>query len=260
MSELIAVDRREGGDVWVTLSRPEARNALSRQVNLELRELAAELGGDPSVRTVVLTGAGDKAFCAGADLKERKGVSAAETAPYVNAISGAINAWAEMPRPTIAAMNGYAFGGGLELALACDLRIAVSTAVLALTEVRLGIMPGAGGTQRLPRLVGVARAKELILLGRRIDARRALEIGLVTEVVEPGALSAAVEAMCGELAGCAPISVAQAKRAIDRGVDTSLAEGLEIERACYDVTLFTEDRDEGLAAFADKRPPAYRGQ
>jgi enoyl-CoA hydratase/carnithine racemase len=257
---LIDVDRREGGVVWVTLNRPEARNALSRQVNLELYELAAELGGDSDVRAVVLTGAGDKAFCAGADLKERKGVTAAETGPYVNAISGAINAWAAIPRVTIAAMNGSAYGGGLELALACDLRIAVTGAEMGLTEVRLGIMPGAGGTQRLPRLIGVARAKELILLGRRFDAQRAAEIGLVMAVVEPSALTATVDQVLAELAGCAPISVAAAKRAIDEGMDKSLAEGLEIERRCYDTTLFTEDRDEGLAAFAGKRKPVYRGR
>jgi len=260
MSDLITVDRRAGGNVWVTLNRPESRNALSRQLNKELAELATELGGDGDVRAVVLTGAGDKAFCAGADLKERKGVSAAETGPYVDAISGAINGWASMAKPTIAAMNGYAFGGGLELALACDLRIAVSSAVFALTEVRLGIMPGAGGTQRLSRLVGVARAKELILLGRRFDARRAAEIGLVMGVVEPGELAGAVDSVLAELAGCAPISVAKAKQAIDEGIDASLAEGLAIERRCYDATLFTDDRNEGLAAFAEKRPPVYRGR
>jgi methylglutaconyl-CoA hydratase len=260
MSELLLVERRDHGVVWVTINRPEARNALSRQVCLELRELAEGLGADPSVRAVVLTGAGDKAFSAGADLKERKGVSAEDTGPYVNAISGAINAWAEMPQATIAAVNGVAFGGGMELLLACDVRVAADTALFALTEVRLGIMPGAGGTQRLPRLVGVARAKELILFGRRIDARRALDIGLVAEVVPAAQLATATEALVDELRGCAPISVAKAKEAIDRGVDVPLSEGLDLERRCYDVTLFTEDRNEGLRAFADKRPPRYQGR
>jgi methylglutaconyl-CoA hydratase len=259
-SGAVQVERRADGVAWVTLSRPEARNALSREVCLALRALAEELGEDRSVRAVVITGAGDKAFSAGADLKERRGVSAEETGPFVGAISGAMNAWAEIPQATIAAINGVAFGGGMELALACDLRIAADTAQFALTEVRLGIMPGAGGTQRLPRLVGVARAKELILLGRRLDARRALELGLVSDVVAPDDLHAAVEAILGELAGCAPISVAKAKEAIDRGVDLPIGEGLEIERACYDVTLFTEDRNEGLRAFADKRPPRYQGR
>lgn len=260
MSEMISVDRAAGGIVWVTLNRPEARNALSKQLNLELFELAESLGGERDVRAVVITGAGDKAFCAGADLKERKGVTAEQTPPYVDAISGAINAWADMPKATIAAVNGYAFGGGMELALACDIRVAADTAQFGLTEVRLGIMPGAGGTQRLSRAVGVAAAKELILLGRRINAARARQIGLVIDVVPASKLRAAVDALAEELAGCAPISIAKAKQAIDRGIDVPIAEGLRIERACYDVTLLTEDRNEGLRAFAEKRKPRYRGE
>ena len=260
MARSIQVERRDDGVVWVTLDRPQARNALSRQVNLELAELALSLGDDPTVRAVLLTGAGDRAFCAGADLKERKGVSAADSKPYVDAISRAIDLWARMAKPTIAVVNGYAFGGGTELALACDMRIASENAQFGLTEVRLGIMPGAGGTQRLTRLVGVARAKELILLGRRIDARRAHDIGLVMEVVPAERLREAAEAIAGELLGCAPRSVEMAKAAIDRGIDVGIDEGLRIERACYDVTLFTEDRNEGLRAFAEKRPPRYKGR
>ena len=256
----VLVERRDDGAVWVTLNRPEARNALSRQVNLELAELAADLGRDRDVRAVVLTGAGDKAFCAGADLKERKGVSAAQSGPYIDAISGAIDAWARMPKPTLAVLNGHAFGGGMELMLACDLRMAVDGALMALTEVRLGIMPGAGGTQRLPRLIGAARAKELILLGRRIDAQRALDIGLVMQVSPRERLREDAEAVVAELTGCAPRSVEMAKQAIDRGSEVGIDEGLRIERACYDVTLFTEDRDEGLRAFAEKRPPRYTGR
>ncbi|ACY16095.1 enoyl-CoA hydratase-related protein [Haliangium ochraceum] len=256
----ILVERRDAGVVWVTLNRPAARNALSLAVNRDLRALAGELGRDPEVRAVVLTGAGDKAFCAGADLKERKGVSAADTPPYIDAISGAIDAWARLPRPTIALMNGHAFGGGLELALACDFRIAAASAQMALTEVRLGIMPGAGGSQRLPRLIGVARAKELILLGRRVTAARAAEIGLVTQVAPAEELGTAAEALLTDLAACAPRSVEMAKEAIDRGVEVGIDEGLRIERACYEVTLFTEDRDEGLRAFAEGRAPNYRGR
>lgn len=259
MSELITVERT-GVAAWVTLNRPEAMNALSRAVNLELIALAAELGADASLRAVVITGAGGRAFCAGADLKERKGVSAAETGPYVDAISGAINAWAAMPKATIGAINGVAFGGGMELALACDLRVATTDARFGLTEVKLGIMPGAGGTQRLPRLIGVAAAKELILLGRRIDAARALELGLVSAVVAPTELRATVEGMLAELEGCAPVSIARAKEAVDRGIDVPIDEGLRIERACYEVTLFTEDRNEGLRAFAEKRAPRYTGR
>jgi enoyl-CoA hydratase/carnithine racemase len=258
-SGAVRVDRAEGGAVWVTLDRPAARNALSRAVNLELARLAGELGADPSVRAVLLTGAGD-AFSAGADLKERKGVSAADSGPYIDAISGAIRAWAEMPRATIALLNGAAFGGGLELALACDLRIAAEGAAMGLTEVRLGIMPGAGGTQRLARLIGVARAKELVLTGRRIDAARALAIGLVHDVVPAAGLRAAGEAVAAELAACAPLSVALAKRAIDEGADLPMPEALALERRCYDVALMSEDRNEGLRAFADKRPPRFTGR
>jgi enoyl-CoA hydratase/carnithine racemase len=254
----IKVARRADGSAWVTLDRPEAKNALSRAVNLELRRLAVELGIDRQVRAVVLTGA-NGAFSAGADLKERRGVAAADTGPYVDAIAGAINAWAEMPRPTIAAMSGPALGGGLELALACDFRIAAEDAVMGLSEVRLGIMPGAGGTQRLTRLLGVARAKELVLTGRRIDARRALEIGLVSRVVPAAELLRAAEELAAELSACAPLSVAKAKEAIDTGAGLPLDQALAVERRCYDVTLASEDRNEGLRAFAEKRPPRFTG-
>lgn len=248
-----------GSTAWVTLNRPEVRNALSRDLNLTLQELANGLDQREDVHAVVITGAGDKAFCAGADLKERRGVSAAETGTYLNAISGAINGWGDLRKPTICAMNGAAYGGGLELALACDFRILVEGAEVGLTEVKLGIMPGAGGTQRLPRLIGEARAKELILLGRRIPATRALEIGLVHQVVPRAGLTAAVDALLAELATCAPLSVQSAKSAIQRGHGKPISEGLDIERECYDVTLFSEDRDEGLAAFAEGRPPKYQG-
>lgn len=258
-SELLRVEAGEGGAARVTLNRPEAKNALSRALNLELARVAGALGGDPAVRAVLLTGAGD-AFSAGADLKERRGVAAADSGPFIDAIAGAIRAWAEMPKPTIALMNGAAFGGGLELALACDFRLAAEGAVMGLSEVRLGIMPGAGGTQRLARLVGVARAKELVLTGRRIDAARALAIGLVSQVVPAAELGRAGQELAAELAACAPLSVAMAKRAIDEGVDLPLPDALALERRCYDVTLMSEDRNEGLRAFAEKRSPRFTGR
>jgi len=258
MSELLV--EAKGAVTWVTLNRPDVRNALSRDLNVQLSQLASDLSQDDSVHAVVITGAGEKAFCAGADLKERKGVPASEAGPFINAIAGAINGVGDLRKPTIALMNGSAYGGGLELALACDFRILVEGAEVALTEVRLGIMPGAGGTQRLPRLVGEARAKEMILLGRRVSAARALELGLVNQVVPRAQLASAAAALLGELAACAPLSVAQAKTAIERGHARPLEEGLEIERQCYDVTLFSEDRDEGLAAFAEGRPPRYQGR
>ncbi len=260
MSQFLNVEQRDGGVWWVTLNRPEARNALSKALNVELYDLGLQLEEDRDVRAVVLTGSGDKAFCAGADLKERRGVPAAETRPYLNAIGNAINQWAKIRAPTIALMNGSAYGGGMELALACDLRILVEGAEMALTEVRLGIMPGAGGSVRLPRLIGEARAKELILLGRRVSAQRALEIGLVNSVVPRERLQAEVDAYLSELSGCAPLSVRSAKSSIERSLDATIDEGLAIESDCYETTLFSEDRNEGLAAFGEGRKPVYQGR
>jgi methylglutaconyl-CoA hydratase len=262
-SEIVSseiVVEQSGATLWVTLNRPEVRNALSRAVNLRLQDIAAELIDREDVHAIVLTGAGDKAFCAGADLKERRGIPAAESASFINAIAGAIGAWGELRKPTICVMNGSAYGGGLELAMACDFRICVEGAEMGLTEVRLGIIPGAGGTQRLPRLVGEARAKEMILLGRRIGAAQALAYGLVHQVVPRAGLRAAVDGLLAELSGCAPLSVTAAKSAIERGHGRTLDDGLSIERECYEITLFSEDRDEGLAAFAEGRPPQYRGR
>jgi enoyl-CoA hydratase/carnithine racemase len=258
MSNLIASVRDH--IAYVTINRPDARNALSKETNEELATLAAELGNNSEVRAVVLRGSGEKSFCAGADLKERKGVSPADTGPYVDAISGAITAWSKIPQPTLAVVNGFAFGGGMELAIACDLRIAADNALFGLTEVRLGIMPGAGGTQRLPRLIGVSAAKELILLGKRIDAKQALGLGLVSAVVPQSELDSKVDEIVAELMLCAPLSTRMAKEAIDRGTEVGIEEGLQIERACYEKTLFTEDRNEGLRAFAEKRAPKYQGR
>lgn len=257
-SDLIV--KRDNGAVIVEINRVDRHNALSKQVNLDLKELALMLGNDASVHVVVIKGAGERAFSAGADLKERKSISASKTGAYVDAISGAVNAWAQMPKPTIAAVGGFAFGGGFELALACDFRIASDNAAFALTEVRLGIMPGAGGTQRLPRLIGMARAKELVLLGRRISAAEALTMGLVSDVVPREKLMNSVETMIEDLTACAPLSVAKAKEAMDLGIEVPIEQGLEIERRCYETTLHSEDRNEGLRAFAEKRPPKYQGR
>jgi methylglutaconyl-CoA hydratase len=251
---------QDGSTLWVTLDRPEVRNALARAVNLRLQDIATEVVDRKDIHAIVLTGAGDKAFCAGADLKERRGVPAEQSMSFVNAIGSAINAFGDLRKPTICMMNGSAYGGGLELALACDLRVCAEGAEMGLTEVRLGIIPGAGGTQRLPRLIGEARAKEMILLGRRISAAQALAWGLVHQVVPRDKLRATVDAMLAELAGCAPLSVASAKSAIEHGYGRSLEDGMAIERESYEVTLFSEDRDEGLAAFAEGRPPRFRGR
>lgn len=251
---------RHAGVAWITLSRPEAMNAFNGALLEELLGAVTELGADRTLRLCALTGAGERAFSAGADLRERRGMDLATSRARVDLFGRAFGAVAQLPCLTVAALNGVALGGGLELALCCDLRIALPTAELGLPEVRLGILPGAGGTQRLPRLIGAARAKELILLGRRIPAARALEIGLIHQVVSPGGLAAAVDALAAELAGCGPLGVAQAKQAIDQGLECDLAEGLKLERRGYEITLASQDRLEGLAAFADKRPPRYEGR
>jgi enoyl-CoA hydratase/carnithine racemase len=260
---LLLVERRERA-VFVTLNRPTAANALSRALVAELTKLCADLSREiaagSDLRVLVLTGAGDKAFSSGADLKERRTWTLDDTRIFLGEINALMDALAAFPRPTIAAVNGVAFGGGLELALACDIRIAADTAELGLTEVRLGIIPGAGGTQRLARIAGVATAKELILTGRRIGAARARELGIVSEVVPSAELRAASARWAAEIAGAAPLALGAAKRAIDEGISRSLVDGLEIERARYEEVLITDDRNEGLAAFIEKRPPAYKGR
>lgn len=179
---------------------------------------------------------------------------------FIFTIRNTFTAVEQVRVPVIAALNGFAFGGGLELALACDLRIAASSAVMGLTETSFAIIPGAGGTQRLPRIIGVARAKELIFTARRIDAKTALEIGLVNKVVEPDQLMPAALEMAREIAKNGPVGVAQAKFAINYGIDASLGVALPLESKAYEVTIPTRDRQEALAAFAEKRRPVFRGE
>jgi enoyl-CoA hydratase/carnithine racemase len=252
-AKVVRIDERRGAR-WITLDRPDSRNALSRRMVDELR---AAVGESHHARLVVFTGAGDKAFCAGADLKERRGMTHGDTRQFLDDLNALMNEIAALPSLTLAAVNGAAFGGGCELALACDLRAMVPSAHIGLTETTLGIIPGAGGTQRLARLVGAGRAKELIALGRRLSAEEALAIGLCTEV---GDVLEIGERLTDDLHKTAPLAVAAAKRAIDEGLDHSLTEGLAIERRCYESTLGTEDRKEGLAAFAEKRVPNFKGR
>jgi methylglutaconyl-CoA hydratase len=251
---------REGPALFLTLSRPDAANALSRALVADLASAFAAAAEQPEAAAVVLTGEGDKAFCAGADLRERRTFSLEQTRGFLRDLNALMDAIAAFPRPVMAALNGAAFGGGLELALACDLRLAVEGAMLGLPEVRLGIIPGAGGTQRLARLCGPGVAKELILTGRRIDAAQARAYGLINAVVPPGGLRAEALRWAEEISQCAPLAVSQAKAAIDAGLGRPLAEALEVERAAYQVVLESEDRNEGLAAFAEKRKPAWRGK
>jgi enoyl-CoA hydratase/carnithine racemase len=255
----ITVERRAAA-AWVTLNRPSAMNALSRSLVAEIAAAMRALKSEPWVRAVVITGTGDRAFCAGADLKERRTMTLDDTRLFLVELGAALDEIARFPAPVIAAMNGVAFGGGLELALACDLRLAAEGIEMGLLEVRLGIIPGAGGTQRLARIAGAAVAKELILTGRRIPAARAAEIGVVARVVAPGDLAAAAERLAAEIAECAPLAVAAAKRAIDDGAPLALADALALERARYEAVLISEDRNEGLAAFMEKRPTQFKGK
>jgi methylglutaconyl-CoA hydratase len=248
------------GVARVTLNRPGAANALSCELVGALGHAFARLRGDEGVRVVVVTGAGGKAFCAGADLKERRAMTLEETRSFLKHLNAVVDAVAAFPRPVVAAVNGAAFGGGLELALACDIRLAADTAELGLVETRLGIIPGAGGTQRLARVAGLAVAKELILTGRRLGAARARELGIVSEVVPAAELTGAAARLAAELAGAGPLAVTQAKRALDGGFDLPMPEALALERACYEIVLASEDRNEGLAAFIEKRPPRFTGK
>jgi methylglutaconyl-CoA hydratase len=259
LCELVLVER-VGTTAWVTLNRPEAANALSRGLIAALRSELAGLAALPEVTAVVLTGAGGKAFSAGADLKERLGMTLDETHAFLDELGALVQAVEDFPAPVIASISGAALGGGLELALAADIRIADESATLGLSEVRLGIIPGAGGTQRLARLCGIATAKELILTGRRIDAATAQHIGLVSRVVAKTELKSAVTALVAELGAGGPLALAQAKRAIDSGFGKPMPEALAAERACYEVVLASADRSEGLRAFAEKRPPRFQGK
>jgi len=256
----LVLRERVGSVAWLTLNRPEARNALSRALVASLRAELAALAAQPGVTTVVLTGAGGKAFCAGADLKERLGMTLDETRAFLHELGALVQAVEDFPAPVVAAIAGAALGGGLELALAADIRLADESASLGLSEVRLGIIPGAGGTQRLSRLCGIAVAKELILTGRRIDAATALRLGLLSRVVPEAELEPAVTEICAELCAGGPLALAQAKHAIDSGFGRPMPEGLAVERRGYEAVLGSADRKEGLRAFAEKRPPRFRGK
>lgn len=261
VSRLVRLDRR-GEVAWIILDRPEVLNALSWDTLGQLGETIGTLAHEPSVRVVLVTGAGERAFCAGADLKERAGFSEAQTRAFVARIGDTFSALAALPQPSIAAINGLAFGGGLELALACDLRVASSSATMGLTETSLAIIPGAGGTQRLPAVVGLARAKELIFTARRIDAARALQIGLVNEVIEPAALREAAQSLAHEIAANGPLAVAAAKAALELADHPApLHERLAGERALYlERILPSRDRLEALAAFREKRKAVWKGE
>jgi len=252
----------EHGITTLTLDRPKA-NALSRSLVAALRDATAALRATPSgdLRCVILASANPRVFCAGADLKERATMDPEEVQAFVAELGLAFAEVEQLPVPTIAAMEGAALGGGLELALCCDLRLAASCATFGLPETALAIIPGAGGTQRLQRLVGVPRAKELIYTARRFGAEQAAAIGLVAgDVSEPGGALEAALALGREICANGPVAVRAAKAAIDGGTGLSIGEGLAVEAGCYARVIPTVDRLEGLAAFREKRKPAYTGQ
>ncbi|ARF67343.1 enoyl-CoA hydratase [Paenibacillus larvae subsp. pulvifaciens] len=245
----------------ITLNRPDELNAFNYAALVRLGVIVEEIRQNPRhIRAVIVTGAG-RAFSAGADLKERRTLKEQQVRRNVRTIRNVFTAVEQLPQPTIAAINGYAFGGGFELALACDFRYAVRDARMGLTEVSLGIIPGAGGTQRLPRLIGPARAKELILTARKITAVEALHLGLLNGVAdEADQLRRMALALADEITANAPLAVYQAKYAIDRGGGIDLYNGLELEAQAYELIIPTKDRAEALAAFAQKRKPVFRGE
>lgn len=247
----------EEGVATVTLNRPDRYNALGSRIVGELVEVLEDVEGSGQTRVMILTGAGERAFCSGVDLKERAKMDADERWAHNRALNAFAERLARLQAPTIAALNGLAFGGGLEITLACDFRLAVEGATFALPEVGIGIVPGAGGTQRLPRLVGPTRAKELILTARRINAGEALEMGLVSKVVPPGSLMDEAGALAREIAANSPLALAYAKAAVDLASETSIEQGLRYETAAIRATLSSEDYKRGLAAFAEKRQPEF---
>jgi enoyl-CoA hydratase/carnithine racemase len=252
---------RRGAAAIVTIDRPDQRNALSRQAVLDLGRIGRELAADDTVRLAIVTGSGDKAFCAGADLKERAGMSHDGVREMLGLYASEL-AWLERsPFPTAAAVNGAALGGGLELALTCDLRLAQPRAVFGLPETTLGIVPGAGGTQRLPRIVGYPKAVELVLTGARIDAAEAHALGLVNRVAPEGitVLEDALAWLSPIIEG-APIAQRAALATVRAAREQPLADGLAFERRAYEACLASDDRREALRAFAEKRKPVFRGR
>lgn len=260
MEDQLVLEERQGQVTLLTLNRPQVMNSLNFSMLRSLKECMDRLHFDPEVRVVILTGAGDKAFCAGADLKERATLNEQQVKEFIHTIRNLFTFIEHLNKPVIAAVNGLALGGGTELALACDIRIASSSATLGLTETRLAIIPGAGGTQRLPRLVGRGKAKELIFTGRRVDAAEAERIGLVNKVCPPENLLEECLAMATMICETGPIAIQQAKYAINYGIESDLHTGLAIESNAYWITIPTEDRTEGLTAFREKRKPVYRGR
>lgn len=249
---------KEGHVAYITLNRPEAMNALDPESWTELRESFYSAKADSEVRVVVLTGAGEKAFCTGSDMKKTMPPATSFASTYFD--EEHMLAPMEMWKPIICAINGYCIGGGLEMALACDIRIASSTASLGLSEVKVGSLPGLGGTQRLIRSIPRAVAMKMMLTGERIDAQEAYRLGLISDVVPPEKLMETAKAIAEKIAANAPLSVKAAKQAILIGSDLPLKQGSNFEYLLWAILRDSEDRIEGRKAFAEKRPPVYKGR
>lgn len=248
------------GNAWITINRPDKLNALDRKT---VGEIVIALGWaeeDAQVRVIVLTGSGEKAFVAGADIKEMSAMSAAEGQEYSRFLHAGLRRLERSSKPVVAAVNGFALGGGCEIAMACHVRLASQKASFGQPEVNLGLIPGAGGTQRLQRLVGRGRALDLVLSGNFIDAEEALRIGLVNHVFPAEELTAGVEAYAKTLRRKSPMALARALEAVIEGGEVSLEEGLRMESALFGLCFATEDMREGTAAFLDKRKPKFPGR
>ena len=244
----------------LTIEGEPQLNVLSRALVAELAEKAKAAAADPAVRAVVVTGRGPKAFCAGANLKERAGWTHDDVRQWLVELHAGLREVERCPKPWIAAVNGLALGGGCELALACDLRVLDPVAQIGLTEVKIGIIPGGGGTVRLARVIGQGRARDLILTARRVPAQEALAMGLANRVSGAGESVAAAVALGEEIALNAPVAVAAAKASIEETWDLELAAALQREREWYEKPLASEDRNEGLKAFAERRAPQWSGK
>lgn len=259
---LINVRKEDNGITHLILNRHEGKNSLSKAMLAEFNAAVKDIGQDPKTNVLIISSSVPRVFCAGADLKERALMPEDQIGDFVEGLRNSFTAVEDLPMPTIAAIDGAALGGGLELALACDIRVASETSTIGLPEAALAIIPGAGGTQRLPRLIGIAKAKELIFLAKRLKGAEAKEIGLLTECVpaEPGAVLAKAMELAEIVNSCGPLGLRMAKKALHDGMQVDIASGLLIEKACYAQVIPTEDRIEGLQAFREKRKPNYKGR
>lgn len=250
---------KENGVATITLNRPPM-NPLNSQVFKELNNAVDEMQSDPSIKAVIITGSGTKAFAAGADITEMANLSPIEVYHFSQTSRFTFEKLENLGKPVIAAINGLALGGGCELALCCDFRLAADTAKFGQPEINLGIIPGAGGTQRLPRLIGVAKAKELIFLGEMFDASVALSLGLVNKVVLADALLEEALKLAQKLASKPTVAMSMAKSAINTGVNLDIASALTLEVQCFVTAFASDDRKEGVGAFMEKRKPSFTGQ